>query len=216
MREVRVAIISKRQELVRFFELEALNFGFSVSLFERMPAETLSFDVLVVDSSLIKQPPSAFGGNGKILLVTELDDAPTDVGEGVERIAYPTAIRVLRSAYESALYRGAESERTTVRDGARDAEKIHFYRELKNTVCYRGRNISLSDYEMRLLLRLCQSGGEAVGREELNLLLGAERGNIADVYICRLRKKLEEADGKRVIFTERSKGYRILAEMEWE
>ena len=80
----------------------------------------------------------------------------------------------------------------------------------------RGRNISLSDYEMRLLVRLCRNNDEAVSREELNLLLGAESGNIADVYICRLRKKLEEGDGKRVIFTVRSKGYRISSDIEWK
>ena len=74
----------------------------------------------------------------------------------------------------------------------------------------------LSDHEIKLLGRLCESSGESVSREELNRLLGADSGNIADVYICRLRRKLESGDGKRVIFTVRSAGYKIITDMEWE
>ena len=36
-----------------------------------------------------------------------------------------------------------------------------------------------------------------------------------DVYICKLRKKLEDASGQRLIFTVRSKGYKIIIKSEW-
>ena len=95
-------------------------------------------------------------------------------------------------------------------------ERIYFYRELENTVRYKDRNVQLSDHEIKLLGRLCESSGEPVSREELNRFLGADSGNIADVYICRLRRKLESGDSKRVLFTVRSAGYKIITDMEWE
>ena len=212
MRKVNVAIISKRQNFIRFFELEALNFGFSVSLFEKMPSESLAFDLLVVDSASVKQLPSA--ENERLLLVSEGENMQPVENGRIKRMTYPAPIAELRRIYGELLYGDSKSE-ATIEQGL-DGEKIVVYRDLANTVRYRGRNISLSDYEMRLLVRLCRNKDEAVSREELNLLLGAESGNIADVYICRLRKKLEEGDGKRVIFTVRSKGYRISSDIEWK
>ena len=48
-----------------------------------------------------------------------------------------------------------------------------------------------------------------VRRDELMRLFGAEKGNIADVYISRLRKKLEDPHGPRIIETVRGEGYRL-------
>ena len=66
-----------------------------------------------------------------------------------------------------------------------------------------------------LLKLLCDNANEAVSREDMNKLFGAEDGNIAEVYICKLRKKLEEPLGKRLIYTVRSKGYKIIIDSEW-
>ena len=41
-------------------------------------------------------------------------------------------------------------------------------------------------------------------------LLEASDGNISDVYICRLRKKLEGNTKQRLIFTDRGEGYRTV------
>ena len=97
-----------------------------------------------------------------------------------------------------------------------DGDIVYFYRNERNTVRYRGKQIFLSESEAKLLLALCQSSPEPVSREILGGLLESGQGNIVDVYICKLRKKLEEPFSTRLIFTVRNKGYKIMADMEWE
>ena len=64
--------------------------------------------------------------------------------------------------------------------------------------------------EYRLLERLGEgSDNSVVPREEVMALFGAEKGNIADVYVSRLRKKLEDPSCPRIIETVRGKGYKI-------
>ena len=46
-----------------------------------------------------------------------------------------------------------------------------------------------------------------VRRETLMEILGAEKGNISDVYVCLLRKKLEQLCECHVILTVRGVGY---------
>lgn len=209
MRKVNVAIVSKRRELVRLFELEALNFGFEVSSFEKIPAELSYYDLLIIDAAVTRQLPTLF--SGKMIIVS---DGEIAAPEGAECLAYPTRIDDLRYAYEQVAYGENATEQTTRGDAFGD--RIFFYRSSENTVGYCGRSITLSNHEMKILTRLCESAREPVSREELNTLLGASGGNISDVYVCRLRKKLEEIDGRRVIFTVRSKGYKITVDMEWK
>ena len=207
MRRVSLAIVSKRREFVRFFELEALNCGFEVSSFDKMPVELSCLDLLIVDTAVTRQPPAIF--EGRVIFVTDEENSTPD---GAECLAYPMPIDTLRSIYEQMLYGERAVDRAISRDNEED--RIFFYREHNDTVGYKGRSITLSDHEMKILTRLCECSGEPVSREELNALLGASGGNIADVYVCRLRKKLEDTDGRRVIFTVRSKGYKIVADME--
>ena len=209
MGTVNLAIVSKRRELIRFFELEALNCGFEVSSFDKMPAELSCFDLLIVDTAITRQPPAVF--EGRIIFVTDEENSTPD---GAECLSYPIPVDTLRYVYEQMLYGERAVERTVIRDEKDD--RIFFYRDHNDTVGYKGRSITLSDHERKILTRLCECSGEPVSREELNALLGASGGNIADVYVCRLRKKLEDIDGRRVIFTVRSKGYKIVADMEWK
>ena len=209
MGTVNLAIVSKRRELIRFFELEALNCGFEVSSFDKMPAELSCFDLLIVDTAITRQPPAVF--EGRIIFVTDEENSTPD---GAECLSYPIPVDTLRYVYEQMLYGERAVERTVIRDEKDD--RIFFYRDHNDTVGYKGRSITLSDHERTILTRLCECSGEPVSREELNALLGASGGNIADVYVCRLRKKLEDTDGRRVIFTVRSKGYKIVADMEWK
>ena len=209
MGTVNLAIVSKRRELIRFFELEALNCGFEVSSFDKMPAELSCFDLLIVDTAITRQPPAVF--EGRIIFVTDEENSTPD---GAECLSYPIPVDTLRYVYEQMLYGERAVERTVIRDEKDD--RIFFYRDHNDTVGYKGRSITLSDHERKILTRLCECSGEPVSREELNALLGASGGNIADVYVCRLRKKLEDTDGRRVIFTVRSKGYKIVADMEWK
>lgn len=209
MGTVNLAIVSKRRELIRFFELEALNCGFEVSSFDKSPAELSCFDLLIIDTAVTLRAPTIF--EGRVIFITDEENSTPD---GAECLSYPIPIDTLRYVYEQMLYGERAVERTVIRDEKDD--RIFFYRDHNDTVGYKGRSITLSDHEMTILTRLCECSGEPVSREELNALLGASGGNIADVYVCRLRKKLEDTDGRRVIFTVRSKGYKIVADMEWK
>ena len=67
--------------------------------------------------------------------------------------------------------------------------------------------IKLTGTEFLLLEILCKAEGEPVSRERIGKMLGESDGNKVDVYICRLRKKLETPEGKRTIVTSRGRGY---------
>lgn len=69
--------------------------------------------------------------------------------------------------------------------------------------------IPLSDCEYRVLEMLCENRGELVPRERIYALLGAEEGNIGDVYICHLRRKIDNKLGLKLIYTIRGKGYML-------
>ena len=69
--------------------------------------------------------------------------------------------------------------------------------------------IPLSDNEYRVLSLLCQHRGELVERERIYSLLGADEGNMGDVYICHLRRKIDNKLGLKLIYTVRGKGYML-------
>lgn len=70
-------------------------------------------------------------------------------------------------------------------------------------------HISLSDNEYKVLALLCENRGETVEREVIYSLLGAEDGNMGDVYICHLRRKIDNKLGLKLIYTVRGKGYML-------
>lgn len=67
--------------------------------------------------------------------------------------------------------------------------------------------IALSDSEYKVLALLCEKRGEVVSRSEISELLGAIEGNISDVYICMLRRKIDNRLGVKLIYTVRGEGY---------
>lgn len=212
MKEIKIAIISKNKALTRFFEIEALNFGICASVFDKMPCDISSFPLTIIDVDTVKLISSV--DIDKTILVSQDYEYKTSVN-GARAISWPASVNFVRDIYESVKY-GALLHVTDSDTVKKDTDKIYFYKKAKNTVRYGNRNILLSDCEMRLLETLCKNAYEAVEREALNRALGVRDGNMADVYVCKLRKKLEPSSGERVIFTVRSKGYKIMASMEWE
>ena len=67
--------------------------------------------------------------------------------------------------------------------------------------------IPLTDSEYRVLSLLCEKRGETVKRSEISALLGSSDGNISDVYICMLRRKIDNTLGIKLIYTVRGEGY---------
>ena len=73
--------------------------------------------------------------------------------------------------------------------------------------------LSKTEWKMLSLLTLAAKKGKAVSREELEEAIGHDSekgGNIVDVYICRLRRKIEFPIGRRLIFTVRGSGYSLM------
>lgn len=75
--------------------------------------------------------------------------------------------------------------------------------------------VSLSKNEADILSILLQSHGQAVSRETLATAISSPTddnsnvSNMVDVYVCYLRKKIDEKLGKRIIHTVRGIGYMI-------
>ena len=71
-----------------------------------------------------------------------------------------------------------------------------------------GKPLALTPAEQTILEHLHARRGEAVPRAELAPLLEGG-GNSVDVYICKLRAKIEKPLGRRMIVTVRGVGYRL-------
>lgn len=83
---------------------------------------------------------------------------------------------------------------------------------LSDGVMLGGKKIKLSEGELAVLRTLACTDG-CVSRDEISVALGHKAdenvGNLTDVYICRLREKLEKPIGYRLITTVRGVGYRL-------
>lgn len=79
----------------------------------------------------------------------------------------------------------------------------------KGSVYLDGKRIGLSGNEYELLKVLYNKLSQPVSREELRAALSSSCGNMCDVYICRLRSKLEKGGSEKFIFTVRGKGYML-------
>ena len=75
-----------------------------------------------------------------------------------------------------------------------------------NAVTIGDRRIPLTPAEQAILSYLLSHSGETVSRDILSTLLEGG-GNSVDVYVCRLRAKIEKPLGRRMIVTVRGVGY---------
>lgn len=197
----RIAIISKNKTLSRLCELEVLSCGAYAKVYSSFSADLSEYSVIFCDVDTISVPADI--GTARIVAIS-VSTSKIDLPEqylGV--IEYPFLIndvrRFILTAGEMPYHTSSEEQDTSVvlLDDSRKSAELF------------GERIPLSNYEYIILKRLIESSGKAVSRTELSALLGAESGNIADVYICHLRKKLEGLSGRRIIYTVRGKGYVI-------
>ncbi len=110
----------------------------------------------------------------------------------------------------SIIFEGAEAHKKRERTPSK--LKKHSYLtvdEVERCAVFGNERIMLTDSEYRVLSLLCEKRGEAVSRDELSALLGSSDSNNCDVYICMLRRKIDNRLGLRLICTVRGKGYMI-------
>jgi two-component system copper resistance phosphate regulon response regulator CusR len=89
--------------------------------------------------------------------------------------------------------------------------EIHF---AARRVYRHGREVSLTSREYALLEYLARRAGEVVGRADIAEHVWDEHydpfSNVVDVYIQRLRRKLDVPDAPSIIRTRRGQGYQLL------
>ena len=78
----------------------------------------------------------------------------------------------------------------------------------------RGREVVLTSREYALLAYLAGRAGEVVGRADIAEHVWDEHydafSNVVDVYVQRIRRKVDEGEGPSLIRTRRGQGYQIL------
>ncbi len=107
------------------------------------------------------------------------------------------------------IFASADDSKAHKSKTAHSHKKLHYLSVDKNErlALWGDLKIPLSENEYRVLTLLCENRGKLVKRERLYSLLGAEDGNMGDVYICHLRRKIDNKLGLKLIYTVRGKGY---------
>ena len=183
---MKILIISDSERVRDFFRLEALGFKICVDCFEKF--ERIHKDMSEYDLAIID--------------IDSVKQAPLNPAKRMMTVS-----RISDSA--------------DFRFPMRISDVQRIYNELfspklkEDTVGFFGKKYILSDFEYITLSLLCKSFPKEIKREELDLALGGGKSNISNVYICKLRKKLEAPNGRKLIETIRNKGYKILADAEW-
>ena len=186
------AIISSDPLLVGLVKNELLLLDFEVDVFSDTDKLLDGYDAVIVDGNALGVFPAC---DAKIKLSVRGNVAGADVSLG-----FPFLLSDLRDTV-------SQNRESYVSNETKSQANVIFADEKGLTVRIFGVTVKLSQSEYLILHALCASHGEYVSLAELNSLLGASDGNIAAVYICHLRRKLESASGVKVILTSRGKGY---------
>lgn len=192
-------ILCKDERLSRLLENELRGLHISPRVVSSLPADLNGFAILLVDVDDFPFPPESLGTPPVILFGRSLIAATE--GSTV-RLHRPFSLTDLESAI------GSLSEDGAFPSPIGAVAPPPLLSVGTDTVTVAGHRISLTPGEYAILHCLYNQKGEAVSRETLSALLGGG-GNSVDVYICKLRAKLEKPVGMRMIHTVRGTGYRL-------
>ena len=168
-----------------------------------------------VDGHEVCQELRLSGIRTPILMLTAmdgLDDVITGLRLGADDyMTKPFSFRELLARIEALLRRGGDYE---VQPPVLVVQDISFNRESLE-VLRAGRAIELTSKELALLELLMTSAGKVVSRAQiLETVWGSSNDpltNIVEVYIRRLRAKIDEGSDNPLITTIRGRGYRLEA-----
>lgn len=202
LRKKKIAVVSKRRNVMDFFRLEGESCNCTVSVMPTLPLSMPEYDVIILDDD----------GSFDIQLLSDnvYRIIPDNEEQGINTLSWPVSVFRVREIFEGYIVediskiKGAEDSVLYLKD---DGAKFVIYRNMR---------IDLTESEWNVLMRLAKACGEAVSREALRELFGAIDGNITDVYICHLRRKLEEPFGEKIIRTVRGKGYMLSVAAKFE
>lgn len=203
-------ILSKEERFSRMLSLELSDIGVdTVSDFDGAESDDSLFAVVDLDTHA-QDDLATIPVNAKVICFSRRSSE--EIGELPEickvLLSRPFPISAFLSHFGY-----TEKVRQTVRFTNKDTKEMQVN---KLTVDQDSKNarwgdevIPLSDNEYKVLSLLCQNRGEAVNRETIDMLLGADESNMGDVYVCHLRKKIDHKLGLKLIYTVRGKGYML-------
>ena len=198
----RIAVITADTELAEFYKLEFLYRGFDVDVFSKSRHAEGEYLISLVDTDTV----GAYLKNEYGITVEISSVGKSNLEYPVPTLTWPTPIEDIDKLCDLVLF-GEEYARTQSDDTGDDWIIADIQ---TRTVTVGGRTVKLTQSELDVLLELCGAAGEIVSRERIMEILGATQGNISDVYVHRLRKKIESFGNKRFIFSERGIGYRTV------
>lgn len=192
----KIAIITTDKHLAKLCELECKLCGYNTEIFTSAQSLRKSFVKYLWDIDTVPEISALQEKN------TVLMSRKENFFEDGQRLRIPPSLKRLRDLISDFSKDALSIEQNT-------KNVLVLIDKKTRTISYGDKYTDLSEYEFKVLKHLCSKRSEPVKREELNLILGAESGNISDVYICHLRKKLEMLCGSRKISTVRNQGYMI-------
>ena len=205
--EYQIAICSSDAVFARMLELEFSMLGKRVFCSDRIPSE-LSGDVVLLDLDTCTAPESGqyrrligFTSNSSLLS----DDVRRQCSMILHR---PFEMRLLRREIFS-----EQEETVSLAYPSRQSKREnHAQKEIRlqdDQLVVEGQSFRLGPNEARLVQILLEHRGEVVSKELLSEVIGESSANKVEVYICYLRRKLDESLGFKLIYTVRQKGYCI-------
>ncbi len=207
----RAAIISTNKNVGRFFELELFMLGHTSDIYKNLSSVPRNiYDIVIIDAETVKLWENNIFDCTVALVSNQEDELMGDI----ICLPWPTPIENIRELFTDKLNTAHIQKNTSNIQNTFDVCNLIYVIDRERCMIEFGnRYIKLSRNEFLLLHTLCTAVGNVVSREEIMNILGAKNGNMADVYICNIRKKLEGNGTARVIFTERGSGYRTILRM---
>ena len=198
----KIAVITKNEELARFFQLEFFACGYEVYVCESDFIED-KYDLIVIDEDSCQIPHKIYCPTATVSYKYD-----TVISKEQSTLSWPVALESINELCRIMQKFSGSDGKISFRN------TVFVIDESKYKVSIEGEYIKLSQNEYAILCELCSASGFAVKRERIMEILGATNGNISDVYIYHLRRKLEGSVGRRLIFAERGIGYRTVLELQ--
>lgn len=223
---MRVLVVEDEPQMAAFIARGLRDEGYTIdiagdgaealSLIERTGYDLVLLDVQLPlkDGVTVCREARAQSFRGPILMLTALAGA-TDVVNGLncgadDYLAKPFDFGVLLARMRALVRRAGQ-----VRGNVLEVDDLSL-NTLEHTATRAGRAIRLTAKEYALLELLMLQPGRLLGRAEIAEHVWDKDfdplSNVIDVYMNRLRKKIDQGYGRRLIHTRRSEGYMLSSE----
>ena len=207
-----IHIVSTDPVFSRFLEIEIARSGFSYTL----TSDETPWTLFLVDMDHTDR--TSFPEKATLLVFSEKEKEQLSspiVSRATVFFQRPLLLEDFRRVFHDFLSSfngiGNSAPATTTRRSARfRSKKLTVSMDAKNRTVSIGHSfpVKLSDTEFALFCRLYENQGYPLSAEEVADVIGTSSSNKYNVYICYLRRKLEQGN-LRVIRTVRGRGYML-------